>query len=116
MIPTGIHSLAPSRDTESMPAKRWRPWLWGLVCAALAAALYAGYLFLRRTACAWIGQIDSAPSLVEQALVAGLLLVPAVLVFAYFLRQHYRRTLHDLARRIRSQCKNPTLHWMRSVP
>jgi PAS domain S-box-containing protein len=99
-----------------MPAKRWRPWLWGVLCAAFSAGLYAAYSFVRQELFSIGGRPDATPSILEQVVLVGLLLVPAVLVFAHGLRLHYRSALSDLAHRLDEQRANPALNSLRNLP
>jgi PAS domain S-box-containing protein len=92
-----------------MLAKRWRPWLWGLIAAALTAELWLAYRFGRR-------QLQTSPGLLEEALVVGLLASAVSLLLAWTLRRHYRRAIGELGRRLEGQAEGPTTQALHALP
>jgi PAS domain S-box-containing protein len=99
-----------------MLAKRWRPWLWGLLAAALGAELWFGYRFGRRGLHEVNGWFDAAPGLFEEALILGFLVGVIALLIAWTLRRHYRHVLDELGRRLEGQGETPSMNALHSLP
>jgi PAS domain S-box-containing protein len=99
-----------------MRARRWRPWFWSVFCAALGAGAFAAYALARQKLQTAFGFLDSSPGIIEQSIVAGLILAPLALLLAYTLRRTYQQALADLAQRLESQTTTPTLNAFHASP
>jgi PAS domain S-box-containing protein len=87
-----------------------------VLCAALGAGVFAAYALARQKLQAAYAFLGPSPGIIEQGIVAGLILTPLAWLLAYSVRRTYQHALADLAQRVQGQTTTPTVNAFRASP